>query len=179
LADELAPIRLRGNIARPASDGKGQSREESGMADFKVRGFNHTSFTVASLERAISFFRDLLGFELISRAPRGQALIEQMTSVPGAEIAFLRGPDHTLELVEYKAPADRAASRARLCDAGAAHIALDVDQVDAAVAAALAYEYRPVGEIIVIDAGPNRGRQVVYLKGPDGIVVEFIGDRPA
>jgi catechol 2,3-dioxygenase-like lactoylglutathione lyase family enzyme len=150
------------------------------MADFKVHGFNHTSFTVGSLDRAIPFFRDLLGFELISRAPRSHKLIEQMTSIPGAdvEIAFVRGPGHTIELIEYTAPPDRTASKARLCDAGAAHIALDVDQVHAAVAASLAYDYRPVGEIIVIDDGPNRGRQVVYLKGPDGIVVEFIGDRP-
>jgi hypothetical protein len=36
-----------------------------------------------------------------------------------------------------------------------------------------------VGEIIVIDAGPNQGRRVVYLKGPDGFVIEFIGEKPA
>jgi catechol 2,3-dioxygenase-like lactoylglutathione lyase family enzyme len=151
------------------------------MASFEVHGFNHTSFTVASLDRAIPFFCDLLGFELLSRAPRGRALIERMTSIPGAdvEIAFVRGPDHTIELIEYKAPADRAASKARLCDAGAAHIALNVDDVSAAVDAAGAHEYQPVGEIIVIDDGPNRGRRVVYLKGPDGIVVEFIGAKPA
>ena len=150
-------------------------------ARFAVHGFNHTSFTVASLDRAIPFFCDLLGFELISRAPRGQALIEKMTAISGAdvEIAFVRGPGHTIELVEYKAPADRAASGARLCDAGAAHIALDVDDVPAAVAGAQAYGFRRVGEIIVIDDGPNRGRQVVYLKGPDSFVVEFIGARPA
>ena len=42
-----------------------------------------------------------------------------------------------------------------------------------------AHGFSPIGEVIVIDDGPNRGRQVVYLKGPDGFVVEFIGDRPA
>jgi catechol 2,3-dioxygenase-like lactoylglutathione lyase family enzyme len=151
------------------------------LAGFAVHGFNHTSFTVASLDRAIAFFCDFLGFELVSRAPRGQALIERMTAIAGAdvEIAFVRGPGHTIELIEYKAPAERAASRARLCDAGAAHVALDVDDVQAAVAGAKAHGFRPVGEMIVVDDGPNRGRQVVYLKGPDGIVVEFIGDRPA
>jgi glyoxylase I family protein len=96
------------------------------MASFEVHGFNHTSFTVASLDRAIPFFCDLLGFELLSRAPRGRALIERMTSISGAdvEIACVRGPDHTSALIEYKAPADRAASSARLCDAGAARRAL-------------------------------------------------------
>ena len=42
-----------------------------------------------------------------------------------------------------------------------------------------AHGFRMVGEIIVIDGGPNRGRQVVYLKGPDGFVIEFIGEQPA
>ena len=151
------------------------------MASIEVRGFNHTGFTVASLDRAIPFLCDFLGFELVSRAPRGQALIETMTAIPGAdvEIAYVRGPGHTIELLEYKAPADRAASPARLCDAGAAHIAFDVDDVPAAVLGARIHGYRRIGEIIVIDDGPNRGRQVVYLKGPDGIVVEFIGKRPA
>jgi catechol 2,3-dioxygenase-like lactoylglutathione lyase family enzyme len=151
------------------------------LGRFTLHGFNHTSFTVTSLDRAVAFFRDLLGFELISRAPRGQALIERMTAIDGAnvEIAFLRGPGHTIELIEYRAPADRTASQARLCDAGAAHVAFDVDDVRAAVAGAQAHGFAPIGEIIVIDEGPNRGRQVVYLKGPDNFVVEFIGDRPS
>jgi catechol 2,3-dioxygenase-like lactoylglutathione lyase family enzyme len=151
------------------------------LASFKLHGFNHTSFTVVRLDRAIAFFCDFLGFALLSRAPRSQTLIEQMTAIEGAdvEIAFVRGPGHTIELIEYKAPADRGASAARLCDAGAAHIAFDVDDVAAAVAGAKAHGFRPVGESIVIDDGPNRGREVVYLKGPDHFVIEFIGDRPA
>jgi catechol 2,3-dioxygenase-like lactoylglutathione lyase family enzyme len=56
-----------------------------------VYGFNHTSFTVASLDRTIPFFCDFLGFELTSRAPRGQALIEKMTSIAGA---MSRSPSH-------------------------------------------------------------------------------------
>jgi catechol 2,3-dioxygenase-like lactoylglutathione lyase family enzyme len=151
------------------------------LADFQVRGFNHTSFTVKSLDRAIPFFCEVLGFTLLSRAPRGPALIRRMTALADAdvEIAFVEGPGHRIELVEYKAPADRRESSARLCDFGAAHVAFDVDDVPAAVAAAEAHGFEKVGEIIVIDGGPNQGRQVVYLKGPDGFVIEFIGEKPS
>jgi catechol 2,3-dioxygenase-like lactoylglutathione lyase family enzyme len=156
-------------------------KQEVDLADFKVYGFNHTSFTVESLDRAIPFFCDVLGFELLSRAPRGHVLIRRMTALTEAdvEIAFVEGPGHRIELVEYKAPADRRESSARLCDFGAAHVAFDVDVVPAAVAAAERHGFRKVGEVIVIDAGPNQGRQVVYLKGPDGFIIEFIGEKPA
>ena len=62
----------------------------------------------------------------------------------------------------------------RLCDSGAAHVALNVTGIEALVAASPAYGFTAVGEIIEIDAGPNRGSRVVYLRGPDGITVEYI-----
>lgn len=48
------------------------------MPPINVLGFNHTSFTVTDLDRTIAYFRDLLGFELKSRAPRDGPLIERI-----------------------------------------------------------------------------------------------------
>lgn len=142
----------------------------------KVLGFNHTSFTVAGLDRPIAFFRDLLGFELKSRGPRGSELIERLTGIEGAAltIAFLSGPGHTIELIEYTAPAERGSFLPPMCDAGASHIALNVDDLDAAVEGSRSYGFSPLGEVITVDGGPNRGRRVVYLRSPDGITVEFL-----
>ena len=73
------------------------------MAAFAVRGFNHTGVIVTDLDRAIGFFRDLLGFEVLSRAPRDPALIGRMTGLPQpeVEIAYLQGPGHRVELIRY------------------------------------------------------------------------------
>jgi catechol 2,3-dioxygenase-like lactoylglutathione lyase family enzyme len=149
------------------------------MPDFRVLSFNHTAFTVSDLDEVIPFFRDLLGFELTSRAPRDGRLIGRMTALDGVEIeiAYVNGPGHRIELIQYKAPADREVVVPRLCDSGAAHVALDVQGIEALVAASAAFGFTPVGEIIEVDAGPNRGRKVVYLRGPDGITVEYI-ERP-
>ncbi len=105
------------------------------MAEFKILGFNHTSFTVSDLDRTIRFFVEACGFELLTRGPRDAGLLEKMTAIPGAdvEIAFVQGPGHRLELIEYKGPADRAVIQSRLCDTGSAHIGLDVDDIEAAV----------------------------------------------
>jgi catechol 2,3-dioxygenase-like lactoylglutathione lyase family enzyme len=92
---------------------------------FRVLGTNHTSFTVSNLDRTLAFFRECLGFELISKAPRDPALTSRITGVEGADlmIAFLKAPGHTIELIEYRAPANKGAVRARPCDTGFAHVA--------------------------------------------------------
>ena len=146
------------------------------MGKFKVLSFNHTAFTVSDLDEVVPFFCDLLGFELTSRAPRDGRLIERMTALDGVdiEIAYVAGPGHHIELIQYNAPAHREVVVPRLCDAGAAHVALDVTGIEDLVAASAAYGFEAVGEIIEIDAGPNQGSRVVYLRGPDGITVEYI-----
>ena len=151
------------------------------MPAFRVLATNHTSFTVSNLDRSIAFFRDALGFEVTSKAPRDPRAIEQITGVPGADvlIAYVRGPGHSLELIEYTGPADRGQVEARPCDTGFAHVAYDVDDVEAAVAAAAEHGFRPRGEVYTIDQGPNTGARVVYLVDEDGVTVEFIEKRAA
>jgi catechol 2,3-dioxygenase-like lactoylglutathione lyase family enzyme len=146
------------------------------MASLGLRGFNHTGVIVTDLDRAIGFFRDLLGFEVLSRAPRDPNLIGRMTRLPKpeVEIAYLQGPGHRVELIRYATDGIRNFDQPKVYDDGAAHIALDVDDVPAAVEAAAAHGLEPVGEIIAIDAGPNRGRKVVYLKSAYGLLIEFI-----
>jgi catechol 2,3-dioxygenase-like lactoylglutathione lyase family enzyme len=143
---------------------------------YRVLGTNHTSFTVSSLDRTIGFFRDCLGFQVLNRAPRDPAIVSKITGVEGAdmEIAFLRGPGCTIELIEYKAPATRGRVEARPCDAGFAHMAFDVDDVDAAITAAKKHRVEPIAPPVPINDGPNKGRRVAYLRDPDGVTIEFI-----
>jgi catechol 2,3-dioxygenase-like lactoylglutathione lyase family enzyme len=146
------------------------------MASVRVTGTNHTSFTVRSLDRAIALFRDGLGFELLSRAPRDPEAIAAITGVPGADvtIAFLQGPSHRVELIEYHAPADRGSSAPRPCDAGFAHLALDVADMDAALAVAAKHGLGLLGAVYVIDQGPNAGRRVAYFRDDNGLTLEFL-----
>jgi catechol 2,3-dioxygenase-like lactoylglutathione lyase family enzyme len=144
---------------------------------FRVLSANHTSFTVSSLSRTLAFFTGCLGFKLESRAPRDPKIIQKVTGVEGAEmeIAFVRGPGQVVELIEYKAPASTGKVVARPCDTGFAHLALDVDDVEAAVAAAAGYGVKAINPPVAIDQGPNKGKKVVYLRDWDGVTLEFIG----
>ena len=146
------------------------------MPNFNILATNHTSFTVSNLDRTVAFFRDALGFAVTSKAPRNSTLIERITGVDGADvmIAYVRGSGHNLELIEYSGPNDRTAVYPKPCDVGFAHVAYDVDDIDAAIAAAASHDVKPIGAVTTIDQGPNQGSRVAYLRDPDGIAIEFI-----
>jgi len=146
-----------------------------------ITGTNHTSFTVADLSRAISLFCDGLGFVLTSRAGRDPGSIQTITGVAGAdvEIAYLRRPDHTVELIEYRGPAERTTVEARPCDVGFAHIAFDVTDIDAVIAHLQPFGAVPISPPYVNKVGgPNAGVRVSYMRTPDKVTVELI-ERPA
>jgi glyoxylase I family protein len=118
---------------------------------------------------------------LTSRAGRDPASIQTITGVDGAEveIAYLSRPDHTVELIQYNAPADRVTVRARPCDVGFAHIAFDVRDIDAVITHLAAFGAAPIAAPFVNKTGgPNAGVRVSYLRSPDKVTIELI-ERPS
>ena len=146
------------------------------MSDFQILATNHTSFTVSDLDRTVAYFRDALGFEVTSKAPRDPKKVAEITGIEGAKvmIAYVRGAGHSIELIEYLGPSDRTSVRPRPCDVGFAHLAYDVDDIDAAIDRSAEHGVFPIGLVMVIDQGPNRGGKVAYLRDSDGITIEFI-----
>ena len=146
------------------------------MSGFQVLRYNHTSLTVSDLDRTCGFFVDALGFKLISHAPHGQVVIHNIIDVDGAniEVAYVEGPGHLLKLIQYLAPAKHDKVVAQPCDTGFAHLAFDVTNVDAAIAASQVYGFRPINPPTPIDKGPNTGSRVVNLRDPDGVTIEYI-----
>ena len=152
------------------------------MPGFKVLATNHTSFTVSDLDRSVAFFRDVLGFEVTSKAPRNPDVVSRVTGIPGTRmmIAYVRGAGHSLELIQYLGPEEgRGRVRALPCDVGFAHVAYDVDDIEAAIAASAEHGVTLVGEVAVIDQGPNTGGKVAYLQDHDGVTIEYIQKPPA
>src|SRR3954454_20699697 len=124
---------------------------------FRIIAADHTGITVFDLERSLAFWREVLGFELSHRAHQKGELAEQITGVPGAEIliAVLKAPGHKIELLEYRAPADRRQlNDRRPCDLGAAHIALTVDNLDEVLARIAASGWNAAGEPQTLTVGP-------------------------
>ena len=143
---------------------------------FRILAADHTGITVKNLERSLAFWRDVLGFELSHRAHQKGELAAEITGVPGAEIliAVLKAPGHKIELLEYRAPADRSHLRPKPCDVGSVHVALTVDDLDAVLEQIASAGWTAAGKPQTLTVGPNAGKRVIYVRDPDGTNIELM-----
>jgi len=141
-----------------------------------IKGVQHFSFTVSNLQETLHFFCDLLGLEATPvREVKGER-IEQILQIPAASlrISNVTTPDNgNLELIEYVAP-EGAKIDLKTCNVGVAHLALEVDDIqkmyDDLSAKGVKFHHAPLWA----GAGALKGWGISYLKGPDGITLEFM-----
>jgi len=136
---------------------------------------NHTSFTVSDLDRSIAFYRDLLGFELISLATRDPAFSSKITGIAGAhlKVAYLQAPGHRIELIQYLSPPGKKLDLSTH-NIGCGHLAFDVDDLRPIYERLKSKGVLFKSEPVEIPAGPNRGGMAVYCTDPDGVTIELI-----
>ena len=146
------------------------------MSVCRVIGVGHTGITVSDIDRSISFYRDVLGFEVGTKMRVGGEMFEKVTGVPGAEIdiAFVRAHGHFFELLSYAKPEDRAASKLRACDPGFMDVSFKVENLDDVVASIKTHGFEPLSPIQTVPEGPEKGLRVIYARDPDGVVLEFM-----
>ena len=101
----------------------------------RIVSADHTGITVSNLERALAFWRDVLGFEPSHTAHQTGEMAREVTGVAGAEIklAVVKAPGgHKIELLEYLAPPERKRHvDLQPCDVGSVHITFIVDDLEA------------------------------------------------
>lgn len=142
-----------------------------------VSRIHHTCYTVSDLERALRFYRDLLGCEVIAEQEKRGGYLAAIVGYPDAHVrmAHLRVPggEHVIELFEYLSPRGARAD-VEPKNVGASHLCFVVDDLPGL------YERLRgsgvdsfVSPPVEVDTGVNRGGWALYLSDPDGITVEL------
>jgi catechol 2,3-dioxygenase-like lactoylglutathione lyase family enzyme len=146
-----------------------------------ITGIDTTAITVADMKRALGFYRDLLGMEVVEvkgagsdwsaeEQERWHAYHERVSGIPGARIqaVFLRAEDGShLELIEYKEPKGEALPRRQLFEPGVAIVPFGCHDSNAVVG-----RLREAGVEVIAD--PVRyvlggvTSYTTYLYDPDG-----------
>lgn len=143
----------------------------------EIEGIQHTGFTVTDLERSVAFYRDALGFEVFAEAERQGGYFAAIVGYPDTHVRMAlvrpRGSGHHLELFQYVSPEPRTVDlEPRLV--GATHVCLIVDDLPALyerlLSAGVDTFFTPPVEV---DTGINKGGFALYLRDPDGIILEL------
>jgi catechol 2,3-dioxygenase-like lactoylglutathione lyase family enzyme len=140
-----------------------------------IQSFDHTSFTVADVERAVAFWRDVMGFAVSDLSAREGAWLGAVVGVPEARcrIAHLHGHGTHLEFIQYLMPvgADVTGPPNR---PGTAHVAFVVSDIETLERRMLEAGASEQGRITRCTSGPAAGCLAVYLRDPNGIIVELV-----
>jgi catechol 2,3-dioxygenase-like lactoylglutathione lyase family enzyme len=141
----------------------------------RIIGAAHTGLTVSNLDRAIKFFRDVLGSEITGPIKADLPVFAKITGVVGAEItiAFADLPGgHRLELLEYSRPANKQVSELRPCDPGHMHLSLSVEGIEDIAEQLARGGFEPVGP--VQEVKEHGGVKAIYTVGFDNIYIELM-----
>ena len=141
-----------------------------------VKRVDHTSFTVADLDRSAEFYRRF-GYTDVKRYVSAGPEVDRGAGTDQAdmELLWLARPEGgpMLELIRYvEQPAGRSAHNSKV---GAAHICFVLDDVFGAHA-----ELSQAGATFLSEPNEDQfGVRWVYLRDPDGNAVELIQEPPA
>jgi glyoxylase I family protein len=133
----------------------------------------HVAVSVRDMERSLAFYRDLLGFEVqwdFDHVTGG--VIEAIVGLSDVDVrvVMLAGHGARVELFQYHHPKGEDRSAKRQCNFGFTHVALYVEDVLGAYAA--------LDEKGVEFLSPPQNHRpdgwVVYMKDPDGNIVELV-----
>ena len=140
-----------------------------------INGAHHVALATADMDRLLYFYCDQLGLSLLSDGrmePGDSPEFEAVVGLKGTRVrvAQLGVGNLRIEVFEYQEPEPKEQEPPRSCDVGLRHIAFDVTDVDGE------YERLKAKGVTFLSAPQsigNHGLRSVYLRDPDGNIVEF------
>jgi catechol 2,3-dioxygenase-like lactoylglutathione lyase family enzyme len=143
-----------------------------------ITGVDHFGVTVSDVERALAFWRDLLGLAEVGRGVIEWEHLDRLVALPDTKIEWveLRIPGGgTVELSQYHRPVGASVVSGEENEPGRSHISLLVDDL-----ASMLSNLRNAGVRARTDApveipvGAYAGGKAAYVFDPDGVEIELI-----
>lgn len=146
-----------------------------GMEPPDIAGVGNFSHIVSSMEKSLTFYRDVLGLEVTANNPfSGNPAIMKLGHTPGAQSRFaalkVPGSEVGIELIEYK-DIDRTPQHPRFVDPGAANFTLRVRDIGPV------FEKLQESGATILTKGRKpasvNNTLILFVQDPDGFVVEI------
>jgi catechol 2,3-dioxygenase-like lactoylglutathione lyase family enzyme len=139
-----------------------------------IHGINHVAISSANLERLVSFYTDMLGFEEVFKLnwKVGDQTLDNITGLKdsSARIVMLKCGNACIEFFDYITPAPKPGDSQRpVCDHGITHICLQVTDLQS--------EYERLSNAgMTFHCPPQElgDLRATYGRDPDGNVIELL-----
>jgi catechol 2,3-dioxygenase-like lactoylglutathione lyase family enzyme len=133
----------------------------------------HVGITVRSLQRAISFYRDILGLKIKREMLEEGEYIDSLSRLKKIRVKTVKmsADDGSLiELLCYESHAGKSFAR-KICDKGYSHVAFTVENID--------YEYGRLKKMGIKFnctplVSPDKKAKVVFCRDPEGNLIELV-----
>ena len=175
-AGRVVPALAREHLRERSADRRRRRADRGVLSRVAATAVAHTGLTVSDLDASLAFWRDGLGMHEASARRSRAATSRPSCGEPGAHVRMVQlefpGGGTRIELFQYLhprggrrvGPARRCRIRPRL------HRLHRCRRVDGAARRGGRHAF---GEPADIDTGANRGGRCVYIRDPDGHMVEL------
>lgn len=139
-----------------------------------ITQIRHTGLVVADLEKALHFWRNVLGFRVMRQMEESGPHIDAMMGLTNVLVTTVKmtAPDERMiELLHFHSHPDIPAWQGTPYSTGFTHVALMVDDI-AATCEKLAAE--GVTFFAPPQLSPDGIVKVTYCKGPEGVLLELV-----
>ena len=140
-----------------------------------IQGIHHTAISTPDFDRALKFYRDLLGFEEVwsSSLSQGSEVVDRIVGLrdSSARVSMLKAGNACIELFQYATPTPQPSLANRpVCDHGITHLCVQVADIEAEYArlSAAGMRFHCPPQIA------GKGVRATYGRDPDGNVVELL-----
>ncbi len=138
-----------------------------------IKNIRHTGIVIKDLEASLRFYRDMLGFQIITQMEECGDYIDKISLLDEARLTTVKmaAPDgQMIELLKYHSDAGEQRPR-KICDIGIAHIAFTV--------ADLSNEYNKLKKQGVPfnappQLSPDGYAKVTFCRAPEGTFIELV-----
>ena len=135
--------------------------------------FRHAGIVISNLDRALYFYRDLLGLKIVKEADETGKFIDAITGLDEVTVRTIKmlGDDgNMVELLYFKSHLEEARERP-FPEIGASHVAFTVENLD--------YEYNRLKDAGVKfnclpKVSPDGYAKVTFCRDPDGTLIELV-----
>jgi catechol 2,3-dioxygenase-like lactoylglutathione lyase family enzyme len=148
-----------------------------------VSRIDHVGITVSDVDRALGFYRDVLGLRVIADGTVTEPEVAQLLGLDSVELRIAdldSGDGRIVELIQYVQPKGRRIAYESY-DSATAHIAFTVDDLAAMrerimSSGATIVSRQPI--TITEPGGAFDGAICLYVRDPDGVILELVQRRP-